>query len=90
MTKPAIVLPDRPFLFTIDQIASVVSVQESTVREGYLHYEGRSTGACPRDRMLARNIAPAGDKPEWRVDEKDFKRWMRFKGFKWVERGYYR
>jgi len=38
--------------------------------------------------MVARNIAPEGHKPEWRVSEVTLIRFMKFKGFKVYERGY--
>lgn len=87
--QASIVLPDRPFLYTVDQIATLISVEEVTVRNAYLHYEGRSTGACPRDKMVARNISPAGLPPEWRVDDRSLRRWMKFKGYRYYERGHY-
>jgi hypothetical protein len=39
--------------------------------------------------MLARDISPDdAERPDWRVSEKDFVRWLRFKGFRYHERGY--
>lgn len=89
-TGKSVGLPVRNFLYTVDQIAFLIEVSEATVKQSYLHYEGRSTGVCPKDRMIARNIAPVGEKPEWRVLDTAFVRWMRFKGFKVYERGYVR
>jgi len=81
-------LPARPFLYTIDQIATLLSVQEQTVKTVYLYYEGSSTGVMPRDQMRAINIAPAGQKPEWRISERTLKNWLRYKGFRVYERGH--
>lgn len=81
-------LPVRPFLYTIDQIAALINMSEETVKNSYLFYQGRSVGSLPKDRILVRNIAPDGEKPEWRASEKDFVRWLRFKGFRYHERGY--
>lgn len=82
-------LPPRPFLYTIDQIAQIISVVPSTVSRSYLFYEGRNTGSRPRDRMLARNIAPDSIKtPEWRVAEGELVRWMKVKNFRYHERGW--
>lgn len=86
MSKPAskykVDLPVRPFLYTIDQIATLLAVTEQNVKAKYLHYDGRSTGVCPRDRMVARNIAPDGERPDWRVAEKEFRRWLKHKHFR--------
>lgn len=81
-------LPVREFMYTVDQIAFLLSVTERYLKENLIHYSGRSLGACPRDRMEAVNIAPDGEKPEWRIAEKHLKRWMRFKGWKIYDRGY--
>jgi hypothetical protein len=78
-------LPPRPFLFTIDQIATMLSVAESTVRMKYVYYWGRSTGSRPRDKMMARNIAPDGEKPEWRILDRELVRFLRVKGFRMYE-----
>lgn len=81
-------LPVRPFFYTIDQIAYLLQIDEKMVKLHYLHYEGRSTGICPSDRMVATNISPAGIKPDWRILERHLIRWMKFKGYKYHERGY--
>lgn len=82
-------LPVREFMYTIDQIAFLLSASDQYVKQNLLHYEGRSVGPCPRDRMLAVDISPDdAAKPEWRIAEKHLKRWMRFKGWKIYDRGY--
>lgn len=83
-------LPVREFFYTIDQIAYLLEMEEKYVRSRIIFYEGRSVGAPRKDEMVAVNFAPEGDKPEWRVAERFFKRWMRFKGLKIYERGYLR
>lgn len=89
MSKQKVVLPETTFLYTVDQIAYMLNKTEHSVRVSDLYYEGRSTGALPRHQMLARNIAPPGERPDWRVADGVFRKWMRFKGFKYYERGYY-
>lgn len=81
-------LPVRAFLFTADQIATMLSVDEKQVKTDYLFYEGRNVGNRPRGRMLARNIADEGQKPEWRVAERELIRWLKVKGFKVYDRGW--
>jgi hypothetical protein len=70
-------LPPRLFLYTLDQIADMLVVDSM---KKFVHYEGRSVGIAPDDKLLARNIAPAGEKPEWRVEEYEFIRWMKHTG----------
>lgn len=82
-------LPVREFMYTLDQIAFMLELGEKKLRTDYVHFEGRSVGVCPRDRMLAVDISPDdAARPEWRVAERHLKRWMRFKGWKIYDRGY--
>jgi hypothetical protein len=75
-------LPTRAFLFTLDQIAYMLDLELVSLRKSYLHYDGRTVGDRSPDKMMARNIAPPGEKPEWRVAEKELQRWLRRKGFR--------
>jgi hypothetical protein len=81
-------LPVRAFLFTVDQIATMIAVDEKRVKDSYLFYQGRSVGNRPRGKMMARNIAPEGEKPEWRIAEREVIRWLRTMGFKIYDRGW--
>lgn len=82
-------LPVREFLYTLDQLAYMLNVEEEYLKKFLLHFNGRSLGACPKDRMLAVDISPDDtSKPEWRIAERHLKRWMRFKGWKFYDRGY--
>jgi hypothetical protein len=64
----------------------MLDVSESTILKGYLYFEGRSIGSRMAGLMTARNIAPANEKPDWRVAEREFIRWMKVKGFRHYER----
>ena len=75
-------MPPKFFMYTIDQIATMFEVSVSAVKTSYLHYERRSVGAQPGDKMLARNIAPTGEKPEWRVSEREVVNYLRKRGFR--------
>ena len=89
MSKRDIGLPIREFMYTLDQIAFLLSIEEKNLKQNHLHYDGRSVGPCPKDRLLAVDISPDGAaRPEWRVAERHLKRWMRYKGWKAYERGY--
>lgn len=79
-------LPPRPFLYTIDQLSVMLDLPERRIMQAYLYFEGRSIGSRHKDLMTARNIAPADDKPDWRVTEREFVRWMRVKGFRYYDR----
>lgn len=64
----------------------MLDVSELTLKQKYVYFEGRSIGSRANNLMMARNIAPAGEKPDWRVAEREFIRWMRVKGFRYYER----
>lgn len=80
-------LPFRPFLYTVDQIAVLLNLDERTILREYLYFEGRSIGTRSKQLMVARNISPPTKDPEWRIAERELVRWMRFKGFRYYERG---
>lgn len=74
-------LPIRPFLYTLDQIGVLLSLNTSRLQV-YIHYDGRSVGRPKRDKLLARNIAPLGEAADWRVPESELIRWLRNRGFR--------
>lgn len=80
-------IPTRVFLFTLDQISVMVSLDQRTLEKGHIFFQGRSIGSRKKSLMVAINIAPPDEKPDWRVTEREFIRWMRVKGFKYYERG---
>ena len=80
-------LPTRVFLFTLDQISVMIHVTEKTLTDHHIFFQGRSIGSRKKTLMVAINIAPPDEKPDWRVAEREFIRWMRVKGFKYYERG---
>lgn len=84
---PKIGLPVRVFLYTIDQIAVLVDLEQKTLEKHHIYFEGRSIGSRRRDLMIARNIAPAHEKPDWRIAERELVRWLKFKGFRYYEFG---
>ena len=82
-------LPVRSFLYTVEQIAYMLKLDEGTVmRRGYLHLDGVSIGTPPPDLIAARNIAPSDQDPVWRVAEQEFVRWLKKKGFHVYMRGW--
>lgn len=80
-------LPARPFLYTLDQISVLLDVPEDQLKRAYIHFEGRSIGVAARRQLLARNIAPDDQSPDWRVTERELIRWFKTVGFKFYERG---
>lgn len=80
-------LPPKVFLYTVDQIATMLGVTELYLHAKILYHENRDVGRKTPDEMQCRNIAGPDDTPDWRVVEQEFKRWMRNKGFKFYDRG---
>jgi hypothetical protein len=65
----------------------MIDLSVDQILRSYIYFEGRSTGSRRTDLMQARNIAPANEKPEWRVTEREFIRWMKTKGYRHYDRG---
>lgn len=81
-------LPARPFLYTLDQIGVILSMTEASLkRSGHCFFTGRQPGRPLPDEIRCINIAQGHtDKPDWRVEEKELIRWMKRKGFTYVDR----
>lgn len=86
MSRENMGLPIRPFLYTLDQIATLIAVELPALKRVYVYFQGRHVGPVPPDKMHAINIAPDGEKPDWRVAEKEFKRWLRNRGWRVYDR----
>lgn len=79
--KIRIALPVRVFLYTLDQLAAILSVDEETLVVRYLYFQGLSTG-IQGNRMMARNVEiDPGQRPRWRVAESEVLKYLRNKGF---------
>ena len=73
-------LPLRPFFYTLDQIATLTAMEVHQVRRMCYVAERGDTGVRPKDKLYTINMAPAGEQPDWRVEEKEFVRWLRHRG----------
>lgn len=82
-------LPPRIFLYTLDQVSFLLEIDESFLKKNFLFYEGRSVGICPGHLLRAVDISPPDSKEtEWRVTEDSLLRWMRYMGFKYLDRNH--
>lgn len=79
-------LPFKPFLYTLDQIADLLSISLPTLKSQHLFYRSRSPGAPHPRQLEAVNLSSDGDKPDWRVQETELIRWLRWKGFRVYDR----
>lgn len=87
-SRPLVGLPLRPFLYSIDQIATLLALNETQVKR-HMHFDGKNPGKCPPNKMLTRNINKDEQGfPQWRVAEAELIRWLRTKGYRFYERGY--
>lgn len=79
-------LPHKPFLYTIDQVAMLVGLAPASFAKRYVFREGSDLGANHPRLLRARNIDPnwAVDQ-EWRINEDELKRWLRFIGLGWKD-----
>lgn len=81
-------LPPRPFFYTLDQIAVILSISQKEVETRYIYFEERTTGPRNVRLMIARNINPDREtRPDWRIAERELIRWMKVMGFKYYDAG---
>ena len=81
-------LPPRIFLYTLDQICAICTVKQATLEQTMVYFEGRSLGEKKKTMLRAHNIMPSEATPEWRVADTELVRWMKYMGFRFMERGY--
>lgn len=81
-------LPYRPFLYTLDQLSVMLSIETTTLKKnGMLFFQGRQPGRPLPDELRCVNVTSGiSDKPDWRVEERELIRWMKRKGFRYVDR----
>lgn len=85
MDRDKMGLPYRPFLYTLDQISDLLQLPMSKL-SGMIHYDGRTVGIHHPDNLVARNLMPDGQTPEWRVEELELIRFMKMRGFRTMYR----
>jgi hypothetical protein len=81
-------LPPRIFMYTPDQIATMLELDLTYVKKTLLFYDKREPGLAPKTKMRSINIAPEGETPEWRVTERELIRYLRNRGLRFYERGF--
>lgn len=77
--RESVNLPARPFLYTLDQISGLLVLEMVYLKSNHVFFFEVDAGVPPRNRMLARNIG-GQVRDDWRIEEKEFVRWMRHKG----------
>jgi hypothetical protein len=75
-------VPRPPFLYTIDQVAQIASLSMSSMVNRYVFYDTLTAGRPSADLLIAHNIAPLGDRPDWRISDGELTRWLKRKGFR--------
>jgi hypothetical protein len=78
---PELEIPIRPFFYTIDQVASIMQLPISSIR-GMTYFTGRTNRVRESYKLTAINIALPADKPDWRIEEQEFLRWLKVMGYK--------
>ena len=71
-------LPFRPFLYHLDQVQDLLLINDLNP---LIYWDRRSTGIPYPYLIKAVNIMPPSEKPQWRVEEVELLRWMRYQGF---------
>jgi hypothetical protein len=74
-------LPPLLFLFTLEQICSMIQVDMTSLMRNHLWYTGVTPGMPMRRQMRAVNVGEHKE-PIWRVSQRDFVSWAKRQGFK--------
>ena len=74
-------LPVRPFLYSMPQVAGILSITIHHLQMNIAYYDGRSIHRQTPHDMKFINIAKEDKRPVWRVAEQELIRWMKIKGF---------
>lgn len=76
-------LPRPPFLYTLDQIASLLNLGLDDLKRKYIFFEGQTAGLRGKKmRAVALDPeAPQGQR-DWRVQDAEFLSWLRRTGFR--------
>lgn len=85
--KLKINLPVRPFLYTVDQIGTILALSDQQVKR-WLWLRDRMPGPRPHDKLEAVNIAPEGEPPAWRIAENELIRFLSHQGIPVYDRSW--
>jgi len=69
-------IPRRPFLWYMDQIKSMLSISDKFIAD-HAFREGLDFGKPDSRQLRIINIAPTFDQPEWRVDDRELRRFCK-------------
>ena len=75
-------LPKHPILYTLDQVAVILSVSVQWVKNRTM-FTGREAGT--RNKLHAINIAEPTETAEWRISERELKVWLARHGYRITE-----
>lgn len=75
-------LPLRTFLYTLDQVASLLALSRRDLESRYIYFTGVSIEKRSKHLIVARNIGHPAERADWRVSEEEFIRWLLLKGFR--------
>ena len=75
----SIELPLKVFLYTLDQIAYMMDVTETSLKASIVYFQGRDMKRQHRTQLRAVNISSVNKSPEWRVAEDELIRWCKIR-----------
>lgn len=78
-------LPVITFLYTLDQVASMLQMEPKEFASKYVYFHMFMSGPKLRHHIRASNIAPQDEKPDWRISQQELITWLRRMGFRVTE-----
>jgi len=79
MHKTYLQLPVKSFMYTPDQIATMLAITERHLSRHLLYYVGRMKRPKTQEDLVAFNIARVNEDPIWRIPEEELLRWLKWK-----------
>lgn len=81
-------LPATPFLYHLDQVATLLGLTEEDLISRFLWFLNRTTGRkSPRQIKVVNIAVDLSATPEWRISEGELVRWLKLMGLKVYSRG---
>lgn len=86
LLEASVVIPELTFYFTLDQIATMLAMDQRYMEKKYIYFVGLEPLRRTARKIQAVNMAPSDhDDPDWRVEEKEFRRFVRAMKLRVVE-----
>lgn len=79
MYKSFLELPLKAFMYTLEQVADMLSIDRVYFKNKFVYYKGRTPRVHTSHELAAVNLAKPAEEPIWRISEDELIRWLKVK-----------